>query len=312
MSLPISCNKDRWWEGYNVYLENSDVQEHVGEWIEDDFESKVVKILYDGLGGDNIGVDQPLRVLGIGSAEGQQEILQLEKLKTKFSKLSTTVIEPNKQMFLQYQETVRQKSSDLTGIEFEWHNQTYQDYVILHGVKKKYHFISMVHSIYYVGDSDLEETIKELYDILVPGGVILMLLLTDHTGIGKLLHTFPNLATQEQNSAPSDPSMTKSNRLINSTDVKSILDKHQIAYTQSELREFLNITACFTGIDAAKRNLLLDILTQTIDFKASVSTTVYNQVLDFVKDHMSVRKSHHNDDELCYFDTVNDILLITK
>ncbi|XP_072047088.1 histamine N-methyltransferase-like [Amphiura filiformis] len=294
-----------------MYLENSDVQEHVREWIEEDFESKVVKILYDGLG-DNIGVNQPLRVLGIGSAEGEQEILQLKKLKTKFAKLSTTVIEPNKEMFLQYQETVLQKSSELPGIEFEWHNQTYQDYVQVHGVRKTYHFISMVYSIYYVGDSNLEETIRELYDILAPGGVILVVLMTDHTGLGKLLHTFPNLATWEQNSATNDPSMTKSNRLINSADVKSVLDKHQIAYTQSEHTDSLDITACFTGVDTAKRNILFDILTQTIDFKASVPTIVHSQVMDFVKDHMSVRKSHQSDEELCYFDTVSDILLITK
>ncbi|XP_072046727.1 histamine N-methyltransferase-like [Amphiura filiformis] len=170
----------------------------------------------------------------------------------------------------------------------------------------------MVHSIYYAGDSDLEETIRELYDILAPGGVILMVLMTDHTGHGKLLHTFPNIATKEQNSASNDPSMVKSNRLILSADVKSILDKHQIAYTQSEYTDSLDITKCFTGVDATTGNLLLDLLTETLDFKASVSSTVYNQVMDFVKDHMSVRKNHQNDDEIYYFDTVNDILLITK
>ncbi|XP_072050021.1 histamine N-methyltransferase-like [Amphiura filiformis] len=310
MSLPLSSNKDHWLECYKLTWDNRVCDRHVRfrEWIEKEFEPQLVKTLSAGLG----ATGKPLCVLGIGSAEGNHEMLQLKKLKTKFAKLSTTVIEPNKQMFLQYQETVRQKSSDFTGIEFEWHNQTFQDYVQLYGVRKKYHFISMVHSIYYVGDSDLEETIRELYDILAPGGVILMVVMTDHTGIGKVVHTFPNLATKEQKSASSDPSMTKSNRLINSTDVTSILDKYKIVYTQSEYRESWDITACFTGVDTTKGNLLLDIHTQTINFKASVSTTVYSQVMDFLKDHMSVRKSHQSDEELCYFDTVSDILLITK
>ncbi|XP_072030111.1 histamine N-methyltransferase-like [Amphiura filiformis] len=310
MSLPLTCNKDRWLEAYNMFLENSDRQQRVGEWIERQFESKVVNILSDRHS-DDIGVKQPLCVLGIGSAEGNQDILQLKQLKSKFSQISATVVEPSRQMILQYQDTVHQKSRDFTGIEFEWYNQTYQDFIQLHGIKQKYHLISMVHSIYCVGDTDLEEALRELQDLLEPGGVILMVVLTDHTGVGKLVNTFPNLATKEQNSATNETSTTKSNRLVNSTDVKSILDKHKIAYTQSEYTEFTDITACFSEEDTITGNILLDGLTQTLDFKTSVSTDVYYKVMDFIKDNMSVRKNQHDSDKLC-FDSVCDILMISK
>ncbi len=103
---------------------------------------------------------------------GYQEILQLMKLKTQFPKISVTVVEPSTEGISEYKETVQQ--NNFTGIAFEWHQQTFQEYMRFKSVGKKYHFISLVHSIYHLGEVD--DTIRNLYDLLLPGGMMYVVL----------------------------------------------------------------------------------------------------------------------------------------
>ena len=102
----------------------------------------------------------------------------MTKLTNKFPRLSATVIEPNVEMITRYQEGLRDsEKAHLTSIDYEWRNQTFQEYMkATEATKQKYHFISTIHAIYYMGESD--EVIKCLYDLLLPGGVMLIALFT--------------------------------------------------------------------------------------------------------------------------------------
>ena len=107
---------------------------------------------------------------------GYQETLQLKKLKTKFPKISVTVLEPSSDKISIYQKTVQQNSSDFTGIDYEWYNQTFQEYMKSTGTKKSYHFISVIHAMYFLGD--VTEAVGNLNQLLELGGMMMIILNT--------------------------------------------------------------------------------------------------------------------------------------
>ena len=93
----------------------------------------------------------PLLTLGlISKLTGYQEMIQTKKLLKKFSKITSHIIEPNKDQIEQYRETIGRQTSEFNGVEYEWHGRTFQDYILTHGLSSTYHFISLVHSIYYI------------------------------------------------------------------------------------------------------------------------------------------------------------------
>ncbi|XP_072047091.1 histamine N-methyltransferase B-like [Amphiura filiformis] len=305
---PLYCNNDHYFMALDTYYQHTRHQETLAKWIEEEFESYVVKVLSEKFG-DKLD-DQPLRVLGVGSSEGNLETLQLEKLKTKFSRISTTIIEPNTKLS-KYQEMVRQKSSDITGIEYIWHNQTFQEFVTSMEAGQKYHFITIVHAMYYLGE--VEETVQTFYELLEPGGMIFMVIQADYYGISLLWKTFPQLAVEQQTPATTtEPQKIKTNCLITSTDVKSVLSKYQMAYTQSSYTVSSDLTTCFTQDEMTPvTKLLLDFITMTVDFLESVSDETVNQVMDLIKRNTRVKKGDQGGDKY-YFDNKGDILVISK
>ncbi|XP_072047093.1 histamine N-methyltransferase B-like [Amphiura filiformis] len=305
---PLYCNNEHFSMALNTYYQHIGYPEILAKWTEEEFDSSVVNVLSKRL--DDKLDDQPLRVLGVGSSEGNQETLLLSKLKTKFSRISATVIEPNTKQLSVYQDMVHQKSSDITGIEYKWHNQTFQEFVTSIETGHKYHFITIVHAIYFVGE--VEETVRKLYEFLEPGGIIFLVALTD-SGAGLLSKTFPHIAVEEQTPTnTTEPQKIKTNYLITSTDVKSVLSKYQMAYTQSSYTESADVTPCFNQVKMTpETKLLLDVITVTVKFQESVSDEIFNQVMDFIKRNSRVKKGDQGDDKY-YFDSKCDILVISK
>ncbi|XP_072048402.1 histamine N-methyltransferase-like [Amphiura filiformis] len=208
---------------------------------------------------------------------------------------------------------VRQKSGDITGIEYNWHNQTFQEFVTSMEAEQKYQFITIVNAIYYAGE--VEETVRKLYELLKPGGIIFMVLQAD-SGMGLLAKTFPYIAVEERTSTMSttatEPQKIKTNYLITSTDVKSVLSKYQMAYTQSSYTESADLTTCFTEDEMTPvTKLVLDFITMTVKFQESVPDEIFNQVMDFIKRNIRVKKCDEDDDKY-YFDTECDVLVISK
>ncbi len=106
-------------------------------------------------------------------------MIQTKKLLKRFSNITTHVVEPNEEAIKKYQDAVHhqicQSDNDMPGVRYEWYNQTLQDFMRRH-IRQKYHFISLVHSVYFIWDVDLEGAIKELYKLLEPGGIMFIVL----------------------------------------------------------------------------------------------------------------------------------------
>ncbi|XP_072025131.1 histamine N-methyltransferase B-like [Amphiura filiformis] len=305
---PLYCNNIHYSMALKTYYQHTRHQEILAKRTEEEFDTYVVRVLSEKFG-DKLD-DQPLRVLGVGSSEGNQETLQLKKLKTKFSRISATVIEPSTEQICKYQEMVHQNSSDITGIEYKWHNQIFQEFERSAEAGQKYHFITIIHAVYYVGK--VEETIKTFYELLEPGGMIFMVIQAD-SGSTLLAKTFPRLAMEEQTpTTTAEPQKIKTNCLITSTDVKSVLSKYQMDYTQSSYTVSADLTNFFSKDEMTPvTKLLLDFITMTVKFQESVPEKIFNEVMDYIKRKTRVKKGDQGNDKY-YFDTEYDILVISK
>ena len=104
--------------------------------------------------------------------KGQIELLFLKEMKSSFPTIRACVIEPSSDLLSEYQRNVIK--DPLPGVTFEWKNETFQSYTISrqNGSERKYHFISVIHSIYYL--SNLEEALGCLHNMLAPGGILLI------------------------------------------------------------------------------------------------------------------------------------------
>ncbi|XP_072047036.1 histamine N-methyltransferase-like [Amphiura filiformis] len=346
---PLYCNHDWYLLALNEYYQQTRRHDIMAKWIEEEFESNVVKVLSEKFG-DKLD-DQPLSVLGVGSGEGH-ELDYIENDSIDFIVDTNDVYDEDvfaipreskdsivntygqinslyyaddivimadtvgglKKHIASLQEFClnweMKKSSDITGIEFKWHNQTFQEFERSMEPEQKYQFITIVHSMYYVGE--VEEKVQTFYELLEPGGIILMILKTD-SGMALLAKTFPQLAVEEQTPTTTAESYkVKTNCFITSTDVKSVLSKYQMAYTQSSYTLSADVTTCFTQDEMTPATkLVLDFITMTVKFQESVSDETFNEVMDFIKRNTLVKKSDQGGDKY-YFDTECDILVISK
>ena len=100
--------------------------------------------------------------------------------------------------------------------------------------------------------------------------------------------------------------------VVTGEEIKTILDSYHIAYTQCEYTESTDITTCFNEDDSYTGNHLLDILTQTSEFKKSVSETVYQSVMDVIKKNTRVSNCIETGEQRFYYDSISDIFIISK
>ncbi|XP_072041809.1 histamine N-methyltransferase A-like [Amphiura filiformis] len=281
---------------YAAYCSKTNKWQEWQKWTESaEFESNVVANLSKNFSGN---MDQPIRVLGIGSGDGILEMHQLRKLAAKFPKISASVVEPS-ELITKYKDTVgRNPVAD--NITFEWYKQTFDEYLACHGSEKKYHFISVVHAVYFLGDPDV--FIKKMYKLLEPGGILLVILLTDHTGSGSIpLH---------QSELKDDKT---TNNYVNSSQVKATLEKLQIEYTQSIYKETTDITDFMTNDDSEEGELLLDFLTSTINFRKSAPYDVRARVMRHFQQGSHIEKTDDGDEKISYKHTSDvAILFVTR
>ena len=111
-----------------------------------------------------------------------------------------------------------------------------------------------------------------------------------------------------------DKTTTSSSQKIKnilSEDVKEVLDKYQMAYTQSTYTESMDITPCFTQPDSEEAGILFDILTFILRFKESAEEEVFQEVMDFTRKNAHVHQNEDGEERL-HMDIVIDNFLISK
>ncbi|XP_062861778.1 histamine N-methyltransferase-like [Trichomycterus rosablanca] len=256
---------------FEVYLEHS--TDHPKTW--DFIHGKLADILN--------GIDagrSTLNVMGVGSGSGETdlEILRLLHSKCPEARVVNEVVEPSVNMLNKYKALLTQ-TAGIDHITFNWNQMTASDFKSSWKEKnpdKKMDFIHMVQMLYYV--KDLEATVLFYQSLLKKNGKLLIILDTEDSGWNQFWKNFQvQLCSKD------------SNLCTTAEDIKSILDVKGITYQSYRIMSELDITKCFIAGDE-KGELLMDFLTETMDFSKKVSPELKADMLELLKHPDCCRK----------------------
>ncbi|XP_022087934.1 histamine N-methyltransferase A-like isoform X1 [Acanthaster planci] len=173
---------DLYHQAFAIFHRIADRDNIMASWVD----SKLSEI-FSGWSVSLNGQD-PLKVLSIGPGKGDIEsriIRILRSCRQPHHIVHATIVEPAAEMVNKYKEHVADQASELPNVAYDWRVQTLEDFQATPtNHDARFHFISSVHSIYYV--PDLKTSLKDLYDRLEPGGIMLIVVVSDDSGMGQL------------------------------------------------------------------------------------------------------------------------------
>ena len=88
------------------------------------------------------------------------------------AEIHAVIVEPDGRSIRKYQDLVTLESAKFHGVVFDWRQQTFEEYMETSEGDDKFHFISCVSSIYFMGD--LNKTLPFMYERLDEGGLLLV------------------------------------------------------------------------------------------------------------------------------------------
>uniref|UniRef100_A0A3Q3MD34 Histamine N-methyltransferase n=1 Tax=Mastacembelus armatus TaxID=205130 RepID=A0A3Q3MD34_9TELE len=214
-----------------------------------------------------------LNVIGVGSGAGEMDLEIFSELHQKHPGVTVDneVVEPNSQQLHNYKVLVSQKP-DLDYIKFIWNQMTaseFEEHWKEKKMTKKADFIHMIQMLYFVKDP--EATINFFHSLLNKNGKLLIIQMTATSGWEKLWQKYRNQLFKGERGP-----------CVTTGDIKTILDSKGLSYQSYELPSEMDITKCFTEGDE-KGELLLDFLTQLVNFSQTAPAELKAGVLDFLR-----------------------------
>ncbi|XP_034549029.1 histamine N-methyltransferase-like isoform X2 [Notolabrus celidotus] len=214
-----------------------------------------------------------LNVIGVGSGAGEIDLEMLSKLHLQHPGVTVDneVVEPSSQQLLNYKVLVS-RTPDLEYINFTFNKMTaseFEEDLKRKKMIKKADFIHMIQMLYYVKDP--EATVSFFQSLLDKNGKLLIILVSGESGWGKLWRTYR-----------SELCNTEISQCVTTGDIKSFLDSSGIRYQNYTLPSQMDITECFSEGDE-KGELLLDFLTEVLDFSKTASPELKAGVLELLR-----------------------------
>ncbi|XP_040058009.2 histamine N-methyltransferase [Gasterosteus aculeatus] len=264
-SLRSLVNDDsRYQKCFQLFLERSSEHQSMRDFIHN--------VLPDILGSIGNGKSH-LNIIGVGSGAGEIDLEMLSKLRLKYPEVTVDneVVEPSGTQLQNYKALVSQKPA-LDYIKFSWNQMTaieFEEHCKAKKTTKKADFIHMIQMLYYVKDPGA--TVNFFRSLLDKNGKLLIILVSGESGWEKLWRTY---RTQLCN--------TEISQCVTTGDIKSLLDGQRVSYRSYELPSQMEITECFTDGDE-KGELLLDFLTEVLDFSKTASPELKAGVLELLR-----------------------------
>lgn len=254
----------RYLKSFQLFLERSSEHKCMHDFIHD--------VLPDILAG--IGERQGhLNIMGVGSGAGEIDLEMVSQLRLKHPGVTVDneVVEPSAQQMHNYKVLVS-KTQNLEYINFTWNKMTaseFEEHWRKNNMTKKIDFLHMIQMLYYVKDPGA--TISFFHSLLNKNGKLLIILVSGNSGWGKLWRTYRAQLCNEEIS-----------QCVTTGDIKSILDSKGLRYHSYELPSQMDITECFME-DDEKGELLLDFLTEVLDFSGTASPELRAGVLELLR-----------------------------
>ncbi|CAL9690570.1 unnamed protein product [Knipowitschia caucasica] len=268
MASTLKClvnDDDRYQKSFKLFLERS--SEHL--CMRDFIHNKLPDILASVGNGRS-----QLNVIGVGSGAGDIDVEMLSQLRLKHPGVTVDneVVEPSSQQLHNYRVMVDQKP-DLDYIKFTWNKMTaseFEEQWRKRNVTKKADFIHMFQMLYYVKDPGA--TISFFHSLLDKNGKLVIILVSGESGWGRLWDTFRSQLCN-----------TEISQCVTAADIRHLLDARGASYQSYELQSHMDITECFTEGDE-EGELLLDFLTEVLDFSKTAPSELRQGVLRLLRD----------------------------
>nr|XP_054771834.1 histamine N-methyltransferase A-like [Lytechinus pictus] len=286
----IRCDPDHYTKAFKIVTDKCNMYEFLGNWVQSEFPSLVL----DKLAG-SFSAETPINMLGVGSGSGETDSKLAASIKTRFRSVRNVVVEPAEKMLDIYRALIDGNKSDFEGIEFDLRQLGIDEFRAQEGDHPaKYHFISTIQSLYYA--ADFEDTIRYLYDCLEEGGIMLIIIVSDTCGSWRLWNRVPLIM------------QTSTGSFFCASDVRQCLSSQGIHFEENHQGFNLDITSCFEE-GSEEGALLLDFITEIIDFRGSVSPDFLKEVMEYMgSDQCSERK----EDGTIFFNKNWDALVVQK
>ncbi|XP_065105107.1 histamine N-methyltransferase-like [Paramisgurnus dabryanus] len=268
MAAPLRSlveDTSRYLKSFELFLDHSSEHQCMQDFIHN--------TLPDILG--SIGGGRPVfNVMGVGSGTGEIDLEMLAQLHMKHPqvKVDNEVVEPSIDMLHKYKVLVS-KTPNLDYINFTWNKMTaseFEKHWQEKNLGKKMDFIHLIQMLYFVKDP--EATVSFFRSLLDKDVNLLISLVSGESGWGKLWRTYrAALAKNEID-----------NVSVNIGDIKTFLDTKDIPYSNYVIQSHMDITECFTEGDEVGE-LLLDFLTQVVEFSKNAPEDLKKGVLDLLR-----------------------------
>ncbi|NXD43855.1 HNMT methyltransferase, partial [Copsychus sechellarum] len=257
----LLADLDRYAQAFRVFLERSTEHQSMQRFVEQQLPDVIASI---GNGKSTINV------LSIGGGAGEMDLQILSKIRARYPgvTINNDVIEPSASQISKYKEHVAQ-ASNLENIKFTWHKETANEYESRMNAEKKtkkWDFIHMIQMLYYV--KDIPATLRYFHSLLESQGKLLIILVSEKSGWETLWKKHASSFRLEGFCS-----------FISSGDLPRMLDSAGMKYQLYEVPSHLDITSCFIEGDK-DGELLLDFLTETIDFTKTAPPELKHQVME--------------------------------
>ncbi|XP_072169626.1 LOW QUALITY PROTEIN: histamine N-methyltransferase A-like [Diadema setosum] len=286
---PLKDDPSYYTKAFHVFAKRSTKSEILAKW-EEKFLPPVVERLVERLPSDST-----VRMLRIGSGSGQMDSRMATKIRARFKAVHNTVIEPAASQLDMYRKLISSGKEEFAGIDFDLHQDTLDGYrrkLNETGVYPKYHFISAIHSVYYV--DDLNDTIRYLHECLEDGGMLFIVVISDTSGTWRFWKRYPRFQNK--------------NQYMCTQGLRDVLTANAIPFTVVSQTFHLDITSCFDP-ESEEGNLIVDFLSQVCNLRESVTQEVHQEVLDYLG---SAECSERKDDGTVLFNSDWDAIIVQK
>lgn len=221
--------------------------------------------------------NQVFNVLSVGSGDGEQDIEILKTLARGLGSLDgqsskpsirACIVEPSSLIadFMQSVSSLPEELSSLANVSFQWHKMTFQDFsrASLERNNDTFHFIHFVCSLYYM---EAEESLTQCFKRLERGGAILCVIAGEESFFAKF---------SKRDDAPVSNTYT-------GKEIIAVAQRNNWRYEEiPPVRYEADISGLFDETSPTG-NLMLDFLTNTVNFRETADPVLFNKMMDFIR-----------------------------
>ncbi|KAJ8028141.1 Histamine N-methyltransferase A [Holothuria leucospilota] len=192
----------------------------------------------------------------------------LKQLRKKFHLIECTVVEPSGEQINSYKKLVEEQKDALSGVTFDWRQETIQEFCKANADgSKKFHFVSAIHSCYFIAKQDLDFYLNTLCEWTK--GKILIMIDAETGGFNRLEKKFFG-STHPSKMLPRENSIRESFQSLG------------VSFETKVIPGECDITSCFES-DSRVGKLLLDFLLQRVGCRDDGPPELLKVIKEFLK-----------------------------